>query len=278
MTSRKLEIDWETSLKTGIVVHIDFVDETDRDVINAIDKLIHYFKNTPRSRRSLYIFSSKLQGNVFAFFQRVEKTEHSKVDAFKRRLKHLLCKSNVKSGAYDIVVEPSSNHKSFHYWLAYVIGKSNYQAKYLTAFIDRIDENEKEDVHINDMFNFSPTYHEDLKHDRLNIKYTPMRLELNCLWREQLKKTKKIMKNQPSKPIIEESKIKELIDSKFTITDDNNNFVSKKVICDLLDIDYKDQRVIRTTTYVLQGYGVYYNRSKMIKGVIGAYQGITLNP
>ena len=75
----------------------------------------------------------------------------------------------------------------------------------------------------------------------------------------------------------QEMTYKTIVNQLFTITNNKRDFVSKKVFCDLLNLDITNKSDIRLLTTVLKNEGVEYNRKKSIKGVAGAYCGIELN-
>ena len=98
------------------------------------------------------------------------------------------------------------------------------------------------------------------------------------------KKKKESIQNIKDKKIevieeIEKNKtqlIKSVIDEFFVISNDKKDCVSKKVFCDMLQLDHNSKKDIRLLSTILKEYGVIYNRIKLIKGVAGAYFGIKL--
>lgn len=70
--------------------------------------------------------------------------------------------------------------------------------------------------------------------------------------------------------------IKSVIDEFFVVSNDKKDCVSKKVFCDMLQLDYNSKIDIRLLSTILKEYDVVYNRVKRIKGVAGAYFGIKL--
>jgi len=59
-------------------------------------------------------------------------------------------------------------------------------------------------------------------------------------------------------------------------TKDDKDFVSKRELCNLLNEDYKDRKVIRLINDTLSEYEVVYDKNKCYKGDYGFYQGIKL--
>ena len=70
--------------------------------------------------------------------------------------------------------------------------------------------------------------------------------------------------------------IKSVIDEFFVVSNDKKDCVSKKVFCDMLQLDYNSKIDIRLLSTILKEYDVIYNRIKVIKGVTGVYFGIKL--
>jgi len=74
--------------------------------------------------------------------------------------------------------------------------------------------------------------------------------------------------------------IKEEIDKKlfmkkinagFRFTENKGDYLSKRVVCDLLDLDYKSKGDIKRLNIILTDYGVRYDKLKMIKGDRGVF-------
>jgi hypothetical protein len=66
------------------------------------------------------------------------------------------------------------------------------------------------------------------------------------------------------------------INTHFVFTDDESEYLSKKIVCDLLDLDYTSKKDIRKLNVILTDYGVKYSNSKMIKRLKGVYTGVSL--
>jgi len=62
----------------------------------------------------------------------------------------------------------------------------------------------------------------------------------------------------------------------FRFTNDNNDYLCKKTVCDLLDLDCKSKGDIKRLNVILADYGVEYDKLKMIKGDRGVFLGISL--
>ena len=70
--------------------------------------------------------------------------------------------------------------------------------------------------------------------------------------------------------------IKSVIDEFFVVSNDKKDCVSKKIFCDMLQLDQNSKIDIRLLSTILKEYDVTYNRVKRVKGVAGAYFGIKL--
>mgnify|MGYP003676565495 FL=1 len=75
----------------------------------------------------------------------------------------------------------------------------------------------------------------------------------------------------------EEMTYKTIINNLFTITNNKRDFVSKRLFCDILNLDIDNKSDIRLLSTILKNESVEYNRKKTIKGIAGAYSGIKLN-
>lgn len=60
------------------------------------------------------------------------------------------------------------------------------------------------------------------------------------------------------------------------ITNDKSDCVSKKFICDMMRLDYKNQKHLKPIITHFKRWGIEYKASKMISGVSGAFLGIKL--
>ena len=70
--------------------------------------------------------------------------------------------------------------------------------------------------------------------------------------------------------------VKSVINEFFKITNDKKDCVSKKVFCDMLNLEHTSKIDIRFLSNILKEHGIEYNRIKIIKGITGAYFGIKL--
>ena len=75
----------------------------------------------------------------------------------------------------------------------------------------------------------------------------------------------------------EEMTYKTIINKLFTITNNKRDFVSKKIFCDILDLDITNRSDIRLLSIILKKEGIEYNKVKIFKGIAGGYSGIKLN-
>jgi len=234
---------------------------TKKDV--AIDKLLHYFKNMPRLSNSfLYIFSCKEKGNLFACFENIDGINDYR--QFEKMIINVLnSKVRLQVDDYELNVSDPYYFDNFHQWLYHCI--YNNDNGYFTPYVDRFQEEDEIDIEeiicnkgYIEKFEYSDDFF-DIE-DVFVEKYRLLKIE---------KKTK-------------EHKIqicKELflwkINKQFRFTN-NNDYLSKKVVCDLLDLDYKSKKDIRDLNNILTDYGVSYDKLKMIKGDRGVFLCISL--
>ena len=229
----------------------------------AIDKLLHYFKHIPRLSNSfLYIFSCKEKGNLFACFERIDGVNDYR--QFEKMIINVLnSKVRLQVSDYELKVSDPYIFDNFHQWLYHCI--YNNDNGYFTPYVDRFQEDDEMNIQeiIYNMgyierFECSDEYF-DIQ-DMFVEKYRLLDLE---------KKTK-------------EHKIricKELflwkINKQFRFTNDSD-YLSKKVVCDMLDLDYKSKKDIRDLNNILTDYGVSYDKAKMMNKMEGVFFSISL--
>ena len=66
------------------------------------------------------------------------------------------------------------------------------------------------------------------------------------------------------------------INTHFVFTGDESAYLSKKIVCDLLDLDYASKKDIKRLNVILTDYGVKYNKQKMVKREYGVFIGISI--
>ena len=151
--------------------------------------------------------------------------------------------------------------KPFDYWLStsiYLIEKRgkrwdyNFYMKYYDDnFTYRVNKE-----HYIDSFRMSKT-HLDIQEYMQNRKQTKIEKEKHA---EKMK-------------IIKNELFIEKVKKHFNFT---NDYLSKKVVCDLLYLDDKSKKDIRYLNDMLIGYGVEYDRQKYMNKSKGAFFGISL--
>tara|TARA_R110001606_G_scaffold340092_1_gene488249 strand:- start:463 stop:1251 length:789 start_codon:yes stop_codon:yes gene_type:complete len=93
--------------------------------------------------------------------------------------------------------------------------------------------------------------------------------------------TKRLRRKHASKiKVIQEEIDKNLfikkIKSHFNFTHNNADYLSKKVVCDLLGLDYKSKTDIKRLNVILTDYGVGYKDQKMVNKIRGVFLCISL--
>lgn len=229
----------------------------------AIDKLLYYFKNLERSYGSfLYIFSCKEKGNLFACFQDIEGVGSYR-DFEKMIINVLNSKVRLQVKNYDLKVSNPYEFDNFHHWLYYCI---DYNRGDFTPYVDR--HREEHEVDIEEII-CNLNYIEKFEYTDKYFDIEDIIVKKNKL-KEIQEKTKEHKKQIGKELFIRKLK------KYFNFTNNNNDYLSKKVVCDLLDLDHKSKKDIRDLNDILIGYGVNYDRKKMIKKECGAFLCISL--
>lgn len=154
--------------------------------------------------------------------------------------------------------------KPFDYWLStsiHLIEKRGkrwdydfYMKHYNDDFTNRVNTEQYVDK-----FRMSKT-HLDIQEYIQNRKKTKIEKEKHA---EKMK-------------IIKNELFVEKVKKHFRFTNDHNDYLSKKVVCELLYLDHKSKKDIRHINDMLIDYGVSYDRKKMINKEYGVFLGISL--
>ena len=246
----------------------------------AIDKLTTYFKNIAINECSnLYMFYDANKGNIFACIDGIYGVETQK--DFEKMIKNVLSsKIRMSVKHYNLKITHPHSHLSFHYWLCYCINKNN--GGRLTPYVykpeQRNDEPDMQDIVCNlDYVNNFRDNKRSIKYDDIltDTKHTNSLFILDGL----LNNNKRQKNNNMIKRFFKNCK-KDIFfnnfNKHFRFTKDNNDYLSKTVVCDLLDLDYNSKKDIRYINDMLIGYGVSYDRKKMIKKECGVFISISL--
>lgn len=229
----------------------------------AIDKLLYYFKNLERSYGSfLYIFSCKEKGNLFACFQDIEGVGSYR-DFEKMIINVLNSKVRLQVKNYDLKVSNPYEFDNFHHWLYYCI---DYNRGDFTPYVDR--HREEHEVDIEEII-CNLNYIEKFEYTDKYFDIEDIVVKKNKL-KEIQEKTKEHKKQIGKELFIRKLK------KYFNFTNNNNDYLSKKVVCDLLDLDHKSKKDIRDLNEILIGYGVEYKKEKMVNKLKGAFLCISL--
>jgi hypothetical protein len=237
----------------------------------AIDKLTTYFQNIAKNERTtLYMFHDKFKGNIFAFFQRIDTANGILTNKdFERMIINVLnSKVRLHVKNYDLKVSDPYEHLSFYHWLCYCINKN--RGVNFTPYVYRSDQKEDE-PDINDII-CNMDYIAKFRDNKKSVKYDDIKdaiTKKNILIEIQ-EKTKEHKKQIGKELFIRKLK------KHFRFTNDNNDYLSKKVVCDLLDLDYKSKKDIRDLNDILIGYGVSYKDQKMVNKLKGVFLCISL--
>tara|TARA_R110002167_G_scaffold182412_1_gene382807 strand:- start:330 stop:1007 length:678 start_codon:yes stop_codon:yes gene_type:complete len=187
---------------------------------------------------------TNLQNLIVNYFNKSEK---------KRKMMYIL-------EVIDVVDLKYGDYKPFDYWLSISIylvetwGNCKYNFDMNCAdhdFMNRIYNGYIEDFRCGEESSSIQEYRQIRRNQRIH------RVEMKEVI-EQLKKELFIKK----------------INTHFRFTDDESEYLSKKIVCDLLNLDYTSKTDIRRLNVILTNYGVKYSNTKMIKRECGVYIGI----
>ena len=98
---------------------------------------------------------------------------------------------------------------------------------------------------------------------------------------QEYQKNRKLTKMEKDKhtenmTVIKNELFIEKVKKHFRFTNDHNDYLCKKAVCDLLDLDYKSKGDIKRLNVILTDYGVEYDRKKMVNKECGVFLGISL--
>ena len=279
MTEDILNNDYEYGVDVGHI--IEFHSLHKKSGI-AIDKLTTYFQNIAKSEcTTLYMFHDKFKGNLFAFFQRIDTANGMLTNKdFEKMIRNVLnSKVRLQVKNYDLKVQDPRIHLSFYHWLCYCINKNkgvNF-TPYVYRPHQKYDEPDINDIICNmDYITKFRDNEKSVKYDDIvkNTKHTNALFILKSL----LKNNKRQKNNNMMKRFFENCK-KDIFfnnfNKHFKITN-NNECLSKKVVCDLLDLDCNSKKDIRYINHMLIGYGVSYKDQKMVNKIKGVFLNISL--
>lgn len=255
---------------------VEFYCKNTHKSVNAINKLNHYFKNIPRlSGGYLYMFSCKNADRLFAVFYRLKDIYYLK-DFEKMIINNLSSKVKLHRNDYFLKVTDGSEYISFHHFLSYCSKKTNNNE--LFPYVDRETNNDEPDIEeilcnkdYIKRYIKSDDYWNDLNDNNINEGMSICRKIMNQMKRQKITKM--------SKRFFENCK-KHIFFNKFNqhlvITKNEKNYLSKKVVCDVMELDCNSKKNVRHINDMLICCGVKYNKLKMIKGNRGVFLGISL--
>ena len=272
MTEDILNNDYEYGVDVGHI--IEFHSLHKKSGI-AIDKLTTYFKNIAKNEyTTLYMFHDKFKGNIFAFFQSFDDVNGMLTNKdFEKMIRNVLnSKVRLQVKNYDLKVQDPRIHLSFYHWLCYCINKN--KGVNFTPYVYRPHQ-KYDEPDINDII-CNMDYITKFRDNEKSVKYDDIKDDIT---KKNNKKNKLIeiqeKTKEHKKQLLQELFIRKL-KKHFNFTNDNNDYLSKKVVCDLLDLDYKSKKDIRYINDMLIGYGVEYDKEKQVNKLKGVFLGISL--
>ncbi len=211
--------------------------------------------------KSNNIFIMTGNGRLCAVVEYIENTKnilHNKI------VNYLNCVEKKPRTTYflnviDILGMNYEPHNPFDYWLSqsmYLIEKRGKKWDY-TFYMKHIDDDFVNRIHNTnyiDYFRNSET-HENIQ-EYIQIRKGERKHKQNT----------ELMKKELDKNIFIN-----MINTLFRFTKNKSDYLSKRVVCDLLDLDYKSKGDIKRLNIILTDYGVGYDRKKMINKECGVF-------
>ena len=251
----------------GYVIHFNC--EHKRNGI-AIDKLIQCFQNIPRnSNTSLYILHDKKHGNLFAFFEHIKDYEYRKKIIRVLNSKVKLSRANYRLEILDVI--HTKKYPTFHHWLYDCLAKNNMWN--LTCWVDRDRDVKDDEPDIQEIFcnlNYIAKFINSNHFRNISADYEHKNRMLEIQKKIQIEKEEHTEKMKS----ITKQLLKKMINKHFDFTE--QGCLSKKVVCDLLNLDYKSKKDIRDLNIIFTDYGVSYDRKKMRNRECGIFIGISI--
>ncbi len=212
-------------------------------------------------KKSTTIFMMTGNGRLIAVVDNIENTTNI---LHNRIVNYLNCVEKKKRKMYelkvtdilDMIYEP---HNPFDYWLSQSINLIEQRGKkWDYRFYMKNNDNDFVNRICNtkyiDYFRTSET------HENIQAHIQNRRAKKNH------KQNTELMKKELDKNLFIEK-----INTLFGFTKNKSDYLSKRVVCDLLDLDYKSKGDIKRLNNILTDYGVGYNRKKMINKECGVF-------
>lgn len=216
--------------------------------------------------KSNTIFIMTGNGILSAIVENIEKTEnilHNKIVNYLNSVEKKP-RETYRLNVIDIMDMNYEPHNPFDYWLSqsiYLIEKrgKKWDYTFYMKYIDNDFVNRIYNTNYIDYFRTSET-HENIQ------EYIQIRKA-----KRKHKQNTELMKKELDKNIFINK-----INTLFRFTENKSDYLSKRVVCDLLDLDYKSKGDIKRLNIILTDYGVGYDRKKMINKECGVFLGISL--
>lgn len=216
--------------------------------------------------KSNNIFIMTGNNRLSAIVEEIEKTTnilHNKIVNYLNNVEEKPRRTYVLN-VIDILDMNYEPHNPFDYWLSQSMdliekrGKKwdyTFYMKYFDCdFVNRIHN-----TNYIDYFRTSETHENILEHIQIRKA------------KRKHKQNTELMKKELDKNIFINK-----INTLFSFTKNKSDYLSKRVVCDLLDLDYKSQKDIRYLNIILTDYGVGYNDQKQVNKLKGVFFNISL--
>lgn len=217
--------------------------------------------------KSNNIFIMTGNGRLTAIVEDIENTTnilHNKIVNYLNRVEKKPKKTYVLN-VIDILDMNYEPHNRFDYWLSqsiYLIEKRGEKWDY-TFYMKKNDDNDFVNRICNN--NFIDYFRTSETHENIQ-EYIQIRKA-----ERKHKQNTELMKIELDKNIFINK-----INTLFSFTKNKSDYLSKRVVCDLLDLDYKSKKDIRDLNNILTDYGVSYDKAKMMNKLKGVFISISL--
>jgi hypothetical protein len=226
------------------------------------DKLESYL-----TKQSNNIYTMTGNGRLYALVDIREETKNKLHNKIVNYLSNVVGKPRVSYHLRVINSEDLENgqYEPFDYWLSYAMFRIEYSGK-KWDFQFRMKYDNDDDF-VNLLYN--KRYVDDYRQSNTNtLIYEDMD---NTYYKNCHKHITKNLKNDLIRLIF----VKKLKNN-FTFTRNKTDYLSKKIVCDLMDLDCNSKKDIRYLNDVLIDYGVEYDRQKYMNKSKGVFFGISL--
>ena len=249
----------------GSVLQMKIVNPISSEIFNEV---VEYLQQVDvvevDASRHLFYIQDKY---IFIFYTALNHNPNSVLDKIKNHFR--TCKNTLHLSDYELAItETDKVGDCFNDWLLKAIDELDKD----NIVNDKVIEKENNELQeLNDAYNKQADLLTRMKEERKNkiLEDKNKKQTINEIKDKKLQLIENIERGKSQL-------VKSVINEFFKITNDKKDCVSKKVFCDMLNLDHKSKIDIRFLSNILKEHGIEYNRIKIIKGITGAYFGIKL--